>query len=81
MATKNISITEEAYKILAKKKMVNESFSKVIVREIGKRDIMDFAGILSSEEADELEENIRKIREIKEKGYKKRIERLKSNFN
>ncbi len=78
MSTKNISITEEAYQILARKKMVNESFSKVIVREVGKSDIMDFAGIFSLEEADEMEKNVKKIRKMKKKHYEKRVERLKS---
>ena len=78
MATKNISITVEAYNRLVRLKKEKDSFSEVINRELGKKDIMEFAGILSTEEADELENNIKKIRNVKEKYYGKRVERLKN---
>ncbi|MBI1935857.1 antitoxin VapB family protein [Candidatus Woesearchaeota archaeon] len=62
MATKTISITEEAYERLKAKKENNESFTDVINRVIGKRSLLELAGILSEEEADQLEKHIKERR-------------------
>lgn len=62
MSTRTISITEEAYERLRAKKEVRESFSDVIVRITKKGNIMDFAGMLTEKEADEMEKNIRESR-------------------
>jgi len=63
MPTRTISITEEAYERLKIRKEKNESFTDVINRVTGKRDIMEFAGILSSEDADKIKEHIKKRRQ------------------
>jgi predicted CopG family antitoxin len=45
MATKTISIMEDAYRLLAERKKPNESFSEVIRREFGvRKDFMALAG-------------------------------------
>lgn len=62
MATKNISITEEAYRRLFCLKKKNESFSEIIVKITGKINLRDFFGTLSKESASELEDNINKRR-------------------
>ena len=62
MATKTISITEEAYERLKMQKTSNESFTDVINKITGKRSLMELAGILSNEEADKLEKGIKKRR-------------------
>jgi len=67
MATKTISITEEAYERLASKKKEGESFSEVINRITNKRSLSEFAGILSNEEADRLEKNIKEGRVLSRK--------------
>ncbi len=67
MATKTISITEEAYSRLASKKHGKESFSEVINRITNKVSLLNFAGILSKEDADKLEEEIKKGRELSRK--------------
>jgi len=71
MATKTISITEEAYERLKMKKSGNESFTDVINKITGKRSILDFAGMLTDKEARELKANIAKARKLS-------IERAKS---
>lgn len=85
MATKTISITEDAYKILERNKKENESFSKVIVREMGKKGnvkkLREFFGILSKEAGDALEKSIFESRKLHREMHKKRIARLKTEFN
>lgn len=74
MATKTISITEEAYKRLANLKKENESFSEIIVRVTGRANLKDFFGILSKESGEELEKNIMESRKRHRIQRKKRIE-------
>lgn len=62
MATKTISITEEAYERLRMRKERNESFTDVINKITGKRNIMELAGILSNEEAEQIKNHIQDIR-------------------
>ena len=71
MATKTISITEEAYERLKIRKNGSESFTDVINKITGKRSILDFAGMLTDTEASELKSNIAKARKLS-------IERAKS---
>ena len=76
MATKTISITEEAYERLKYKKNERESFSEVINRITNKRNLTDFFGILSREEADLLEKTIEKNRKTHSKLHEKRIKNI-----
>ena len=62
MSTKTISITEEAYGRLFAKKRSNESFSEIINRITNKVSLLDFAEILTEEEAESLAESVRKAR-------------------
>lgn len=72
MATKTISITEDAYERLKVRKEKNESFTDVINRVTGKRDIMELAGILSKEEGKKLRNYI-KVRRKASREYSNRI--------
>lgn len=63
MATKTITITEEAYKRLKQSKKDDESFSTVITRMTGNaRLVRQLFGVLSKEEADRLEARIKENR-------------------
>jgi len=64
MATKTISITEEAYERLKTRKNENDSFSEVIYKITGKRSLLEIAGSLSKEEASKVEEEIKKARDL-----------------
>ena len=81
MSTKNISITEEAYRKLASLKRDKESFSDIILRVTGKAKLRNFFGILSKEAADKLELTIKKSRkehsELTQLRNKKLIKDLK----
>ena len=85
MATKNISITEEAYKILERNKKENDSFSRVIVREMGKKGnfkkLREFYGILSKEAGEALEKSILEGRKLHRKMHEKRIAGSRKEFN
>lgn len=79
MTTKTITITEDAYRLLAREKNKDESFSELIKREFGKkRDLMEFVGLwedISDKEADEMLEFIEKSKEETRISTKKRLEK------
>lgn len=57
MATKTLTITEDAYNLLANNKLDDESFSEEIRRIMTKkraRPLSDFFGILSEEEGEDI---------------------------
>ena len=80
MTTKNISITEDAYNLLARHKRLNESFSEVIREHFTKKKhLLDFAGAwsdMSKEEWREFEENVKSVRTSMNASFKRRIKRL-----
>ncbi len=77
MATKNISITEEAYVRLAVLRRDRESFSEIIKRITHARNIMQFVGILSKSSADALEKTVTRQRARYNKNLKERITKMR----
>ena len=75
MATKTISITEDAYERLAALKNENESFSEVIGRITLKPKLSDFHGVLSK-----LEKSIKELRKEHSKSHEKRVERIRKEL-
>jgi len=76
MATKTISLDEEAYERLKAHKREGESFSDVVKRIAGERSWGEVAGLLSDEEAEQLETVIEEGRERS----RERRERLESGM-
>ncbi len=71
MATKTISIGEDAYNILATQKQEHESFTEVIKRLSKQRSLMELAGILTQEEAKIITNNIKATNDkIRKRVYK-----------
>ena len=67
---------DDAYELLLKKKLKNESFSQVIRRSLGmKKNIMEFAGVLKNFSQKDIEEIKKNIEEIKKKSTKKLLEK------
>ncbi len=77
MATRNISITDEAYRRLANLKRNNESFSLVINRLTGKHGLRELFGVLSTWEGDALLANRRTILRERRKVQRRRQDELK----
>ena len=81
MATKNIAITEEAYNLMRRHKLPNESFSQLIKERFKKgKTLTDYAGIWADtpeEEWQEFERHVREARKGLSRSLKKRTEALK----
>ncbi|MBI2147114.1 antitoxin VapB family protein [Candidatus Woesearchaeota archaeon] len=76
MATKTLTITEDAYSLLAERKAEGESFSEEIRRLLtkkGSKSIWDYFGVLSYEEGETLLKDLKKMREINLNAVKERI--------
>jgi predicted CopG family antitoxin len=76
MAHKTLTISEEAYDMLANLKKEGESFTELIKRitaSFGKKKLSDFAGIMAGPEYDDFEKEARGVRH----SMKSRSERLK----
>lgn len=58
MATKTISLTEDAYLGLLSMKRPNESFSDVVRRLTGRGSLLDLCGILPREATEALAHNV-----------------------
>lgn len=81
MATKTITIMEDAYELLKQEKTGNESFSEVIRKVIPKKkSIWDFVGAWSDVPDEKIEELHEFIREHRRKMTKEFAERRKRFF-
>ena len=72
MATKSITITEDAYNRLAAVKQEKESFSDVIKRIVPKSSFRDLIGILTDKDAEELKRHSAEIRKRVDKQIRER---------
>ncbi len=76
MVTKTLTITEEAYRMLASGKLRDESFSEEIKRVFStrkKKSLADLFGILSNKEAERMRTGLKEIKAMDIKLLKKRL--------
>ncbi|MEK6825287.1 MAG: antitoxin VapB family protein [Nanoarchaeota archaeon] len=81
MATKNISLTEEAYRRLRGLGKENESFSEIVIRITGKPSLSKFFGVLSRESGEKLEKAIEERRNKHRKSRFERVSRIVKELN
>jgi len=67
MTSRNISVTDDVYELLAKMKLKNESFSDTIRRLAKRRDLTESAGAWSDVPEDEMRAFVEGIRGLREK--------------
>ena len=80
MGTKTISIMDDVYELLITNKVGNESFSEEIRRVFSKRKskkLIDYFGILSEKEGDDMLKALEKRRAVNRELKKKRFEELR----
>ena len=78
MGTKTITIMDEAYGLLLRRKRENESFSEVIIRLVRKKsNIMELAGAWSEMSDKDIEKMKSNIAELRKKSTGELIERVK----
>ena len=69
MASKTISLSEEAYNIIKSWKDEGDSFSSVILKLAKKQDLLEHAGILSEERGNELQDHVERLRDRSKQRY------------
>jgi predicted CopG family antitoxin len=65
MTSKNISVSEDAYELLMKMKLKNESFTETIRRLAKRRRLADCAGLWSDVPDAEMEQYLKSIAELR----------------
>lgn len=76
MATKTISLSEDAYERLKALKREGESFSDVVRRLTRTVDLREFHGVLSEESGAEVADAIAEGRARRNEEHERRVERL-----
>ncbi len=80
MATKTITITEEAYMRLAHLKAARESFSDTITRIAGSARLAELHGVLSKSAGEALESAIKKSRQDHRLAHSRRAKAIAEAF-
>lgn len=76
MATKTITVTEEAYRALKSMKGSDESFSRTILRIARRKPLSSFYGVLSKESGERLETAVMDNRKRHKTSRKDRLKRI-----
>lgn len=63
MATKTVRLDEDTYELIEAHKREDETFSEAIRRLVGPPSLLELAGILSDEQAEEFREAVEESRE------------------
>ena len=77
MATKTVSISEEAYNLLKSMREGKESFTEIIIKIAKKDPLSKLVGVLTKKDADELRNYVKTSRGQTEKRLQETKERMK----
>ncbi|HLC65177.1 MAG TPA: antitoxin VapB family protein [Candidatus Nanoarchaeia archaeon] len=84
MATKTLTIMEDAYNLLLNNKMESESFSEEIRRILSKKrktNLRDYFGILTDNEAEGMKRDLKRIRAMNIELLQKRLKHESARYN
>jgi predicted CopG family antitoxin len=76
MATKTITVTEDAYEALKALKTRGESFSETIIRVAKRKPLSAFFGALSKESGERLERAVSELRERRNAAHRARMKHI-----
>lgn len=76
MATKTITVTENAYDALKSLKASSESFSELFLRIAKRKSLSSFFGVLSAESGERLEKAIIEGRKMRNAAHRVRMKKI-----
>lgn len=76
MATKTITVTENAYNKLKRLKKKGESFSEVIERFTASKSLGKLADLAEGREAEKIDVNVDKVRSEMDSEFEERVEEI-----
>lgn len=76
MATKTITVTENAYEAVKSLKASSESFSELFMRIAKRKPLSSFFGVLSAESGEQFEKAILEARKKRNEGHQARIKKI-----
>ncbi|MBI2580290.1 antitoxin VapB family protein [Candidatus Woesearchaeota archaeon] len=80
MATKTITVTENAYEAVKSLKERSESFSELFLRITKRKPLSSFFGVLGKESGEKLELAVKELRKKRNKAHQLRLKRIVEAF-
>ena len=81
MSTRNVRLDEDVYERIKSEKRPDETFSEAVERLIGGSSLLDLAGILSDDEADEFRRAIDESHEAGTREIDELVDRFDGDYD